>query len=112
MKKPVFAMLLGGALGVLDGLSALVSAPQTRPLIVGIVIGSTLKGVVAGAIVGLVAQRTQSVGILVGRWACRRRVLRVSRHAERALLLGDHPAWLDRRPHRRLCNGEISRPGH
>lgn len=65
MKKPVFAMLLGGALGVLDGLSALVSAPQTRPLIVGIVIGSTLKGVVAGAIVGLVAQRTQSVGILV-----------------------------------------------
>ncbi len=66
MKKPVFAMLLGGALGVLDGLSALVSAPQTRPLIVGIVIGSMLKGVVAGAIVGLVAQRTQSVGILVG----------------------------------------------
>jgi putative effector of murein hydrolase LrgA (UPF0299 family) len=66
MKKPVFAMLLGGALGVLDGLSALVSAPQTRPLIVGIVIGSMFKGVVAGAIVGLVAQRTQSVAILVG----------------------------------------------
>jgi len=66
MKKPVFAMLLGGGLGVLDGLSALVSAPQTRPLIVGIVIGSMLKGVVAGAIVGLVAQRTQSVAILVG----------------------------------------------
>jgi len=65
MNKPVFAMLLGGALGVLDGLSALVSAPQTRPLIVGIVIGSTLKGVVAGAIVGLVAQRTQSVAVLV-----------------------------------------------
>jgi len=43
-----------------------VSAPQTRPLIVGIVIGSMLKGVVAGAIVGLVAQRTQSVAILVG----------------------------------------------
>ena len=65
MNKPVFAMLLGGALGVLDGMSALVSAPETRPLIWGILAGSTLKGVVAGAIVGLVAQRTQSVAITV-----------------------------------------------
>ena len=29
MKKPVFAMLLGGFLGVFDGLSALLSAPET-----------------------------------------------------------------------------------
>lgn len=65
MKKPVFAMLLGGVLGVFDGLSALVSAPQEAPNIVGIVIGSTFKGVIAGAIIGLVAQRTQSVGVLV-----------------------------------------------
>lgn len=68
MKKPVFAMLLGGVLGVFDGLTALVSAPETAPGIVGIVIGSTLKGVVAGLIIGLVAQRTRSlaVGVLVG----------------------------------------------
>src|SRR5688572_26407742 len=66
MKKPVFAMLLGGILGVFDGLSAVVSAPETAPLIVGIVMGSMFKGVVAGLIVGLVAQRTQSVPILVG----------------------------------------------
>ena len=68
MKKPVFAMLLGGVLGIFDGLTALISAPQEAPNIVGIVIGSTLKGVVAGLIIGLVAQRTNSlpVGIVVG----------------------------------------------
>lgn len=68
MKKPVFAMLLGGTLGIFDGLTALVSAPQEAPNIVGIVIGSTVKGVVAGLIIGLVAQRTQSlaIGIVVG----------------------------------------------
>ena len=66
MKKPVFATLLGGVLGAFDGLSALISAPETRPLIAGIVAGSTFKGLVLGLIVGLVAQRTQSVGILVG----------------------------------------------
>ena len=68
MKKPVFAMLLGGVLGVFDGLSALISAPQEAPNIVGIVIGSTVKGVVVGLIIGLVAQRTRSmaVGALTG----------------------------------------------
>jgi membrane protease YdiL (CAAX protease family) len=61
-------MLLGGILGVFDGLTALISAPETRPEIVMIVIGSTIKGVIAGLIIGLVAQRTQSlmVGIVVG----------------------------------------------
>ena len=65
MKKPVFAMVLGGVLGVFDGLSALLSAPEVRPMIAGIVAGSTFKGVVAGLIVGLVAQRTQSLAIIV-----------------------------------------------
>ena len=68
MTKPVFAMLLGGVLGVFDGLTALISAPQEAPNIVGIVIGSTVKGIAVGLIVGLVATRTRSmaVGILTG----------------------------------------------
>jgi hypothetical protein len=67
MSKPVFAMLLGGVLGVFDGLTAWFY-PEVRDQMVGIVIGSTFKGVIAGLIVGLVAQRTNSlaVGIIVG----------------------------------------------
>ena len=60
MKKPVFAMLLGGFLGIFDGLSALLSAPQEAPNIVGIVIGSTGKGILAGAIIGWIATRARS----------------------------------------------------
>lgn len=66
MSKPVFAMLLGGILGVFDGLTALISGgPEIPDQIYGIVAGSTFKGVVAGLIVGLVARKTQSTAILV-----------------------------------------------
>ena len=67
MSKPVFAMLLGGVLGIFDGLTALFY-PDVQDPIAMIVVGSTLKGVVAGLIIGLVAQRTHSlaVGIIVG----------------------------------------------
>jgi len=66
MKKPVFAMLLGGFLGIFDGLSSLVTGGPEIPSQIGaIVAGSTFKGVVAGAIIGLIAQRTQSMAITV-----------------------------------------------
>ncbi|HEY7411976.1 MAG TPA: hypothetical protein VII13_14610 [Vicinamibacteria bacterium] len=68
MSRPVFAMLLGGFLGIFDGLSALVSAPETRPQIVGIVIGSTVKGVITGLAIGFFARKVRSLplGILFG----------------------------------------------
>lgn len=68
MNKPVFGLLLGGALGALDGLSALLSAPETRPMILGIVVGSTIKGLVAGVIIGWFARRKQNVaaGVVFG----------------------------------------------
>jgi len=61
-------LLLGGVLGIFDGLSALVSAPEVAPDIVGIVIGSTFKGVVAGVLIGWFATRVRSMqaGVLVG----------------------------------------------
>ena len=66
MSKPVFAMLLGGVLGVFDGLTALVSGGPEIPSQIGaIVAGSTFKGVVAGLIVGLVARKTQATAVLV-----------------------------------------------
>jgi hypothetical protein len=57
---------LGGVLGVFDGLTALLSAPETRPDIGGIVLGSTVKGIVAGLIIGYVATRTRSLSVGVG----------------------------------------------
>lgn len=66
MNKPVFAMLLGGVLGVFDGLTALVSGGPEIPGQIGVIVaGSTFKGVVAGLIVGLVARKTQSTAVLV-----------------------------------------------
>ena len=68
MSKPVFGLLLGGFLGIFDGMSAWFSAPEVRPQIVGIVIGSTFKGLVVGVLSGWFANRVRSVnaGILVG----------------------------------------------
>jgi hypothetical protein len=68
MKKPVFGLLLGGFLGIFDGLSALVSAPETAPQIGGIVIGSTVKGLLAGVLIGWYARKKDSLaaGVLFG----------------------------------------------
>jgi len=68
MKKPVFAMALGGILGVFDGLTALVTAPEIAPQIVGIVLGSTFKGVIAGLAIAMFERKVKSLplGILFG----------------------------------------------
>jgi predicted benzoate:H+ symporter BenE len=68
MKKPVFGMLLGGLLGIPDGLSALVSAgddPNVRAGIVGIVIGSTVKGLITGLLIGWFARKTSSLPLAI-----------------------------------------------
>ena len=68
MNKPVFGLLIGGVLGVFDGLSALVSSPEVAGEIAGIVVGSTVKGIVAGALIGWFAKKVNSLpaGILFG----------------------------------------------
>jgi hypothetical protein len=64
----MLGLVLGGVLGVFDGLSALVSAPNDPAVkagIVGIVIGSTVKGLITGALIGWFARRTQSLGLAI-----------------------------------------------
>jgi len=63
MNKPLLGLLLGGFLGIFDGLSALVSAPETGPQIVEIVIGSTIKGLVTGVLIGFFARKVRSLGL-------------------------------------------------
>ena len=66
MSKPLLGLILGGILGAFDGLSALISAPNepaVREGIVGIVIGSTVKGLIVGVVTGLVARKFNSMGI-------------------------------------------------
>lgn len=68
MSKPIYGLLLGGFLGIFDGLSAWFSAPEVRPQIVGIVIGSTFKGLLAGILIGWFARKVRSLplGIVFG----------------------------------------------
>lgn len=67
VKKVTFATLLGGFLGIFDGLTALFT-PEVRDQIVGIVIGSTVKGLLTGVIVGYFAKQVHSLalGMLFG----------------------------------------------
>lgn len=67
MNKPVFGLLLGGFLGIFDGLTAWFT-PEARVALVGIVIGSTVKGLITGILIGYFAKKVQSLplGILFG----------------------------------------------
>lgn len=60
MSKPLLGLVLGAALGLLDGLSAFFS-PEAAPMMVEIVVGSTLKGLVTGVLAGLFARRMRSM---------------------------------------------------
>jgi hypothetical protein len=62
MSKPALGLLLGGLLGLIDGLSALLY-PGTAAMIVPIIVGSTIKGLVTGVAMGVLARRVRSVPI-------------------------------------------------
>jgi hypothetical protein len=68
LNRPLLGLLAGIALGALDGLSALASAPEVAPEIAGIVFGSSMKGLLCGLITGAIARKlhTSRAGIIVG----------------------------------------------
>jgi hypothetical protein len=67
MNKIVYGLILGGALGIFDGLTAYFT-PAVRAALLGIVIGSTIKGLIAGALIGWFARKVNSLalGIVFG----------------------------------------------
>jgi hypothetical protein len=69
MSKPVLGLLLGAALGFIDGATAyLYPYPDVREQIVGIIVGSTFKGFLTGIIAGFLALKLRSLplGIAIG----------------------------------------------
>ena len=67
LNKPLVGVLIGSVLGILDGLTAWFT-PAVRDYMVTIVLGSTLKGLVTGILMGFFARRVHSVvlGSLLG----------------------------------------------
>lgn len=68
MNRPLLGLLVGGVLGVLDGSTAFFSAPELRSELAGIIMGSSLKGLVAGLVTGFIVRKMGSLplGALVG----------------------------------------------
>lgn len=67
MSKPLIGILLGAVLGAVDGLTAWFT-PAVRNELAGIVVSSTIKGIIAGIAIGFFAKKYQSlpIGILFG----------------------------------------------
>ena len=67
MNKVLLGLVLGGVLGIFDGLTAWFT-PEARNQLMGIVIGSTVKGIIAGLLIGYFARKVNSLalGIIFG----------------------------------------------
>ena len=67
MSKPLIGIVLGAVLGAIDGLTAWFT-PAVRDQLTGIVIGSTVKGIIAGIAIGFFAKKFHSlpIGIVFG----------------------------------------------
>ena len=67
MSKPILGLLLGGVLGIFDGLTAYFT-PEVRNQLMMIVVGSTMKGLIAGLSIGFFSKKVHSLslGIVFG----------------------------------------------
>ena len=71
MNKITYGLILGGILGIFDGLTSWFT-PEVRPQLMGIVLGSTCKGLLAGVLIGVFARKVHSLAlgaVRLGRWA-------------------------------------------
>jgi hypothetical protein len=67
LTKPVLGLVIGGGLGLLDGLSGFFE-PSLAPMMGSVITFSMLKGLVAGIAIGYLSQKVRSmtIGILAG----------------------------------------------
>ncbi|MCI0693446.1 hypothetical protein L0337_15750 [candidate division KSB1 bacterium] len=73
MSKPVLGLILGAILGVFDGLTALLEPdiannPEVGAAMTGIIAGSSVKGLLAGLLIGFFARKVKSLksGLIFG----------------------------------------------
>lgn len=62
MNKVILGILLGTVLGAIDGLTAWFT-PAVRSELAGIVVGSTIKGLIAGVAIGFFARKVNSLAL-------------------------------------------------
>lgn len=62
MNKILLGVLVGGVLGIFDGLTAWFT-PEARSQMVEIVVGSTIKGLIAGVLIGYFARKVHSLAL-------------------------------------------------
>src|SRR5437764_11155343 len=67
MNKILLGLVLGAILGAIDGMTAWFT-PAARVQLAGIVVGSTIKGIIAGILIGVFARKVHSLalGIVFG----------------------------------------------
>lgn len=67
MNKPLLGLILGGILGIFDGLTAWFT-PEVRADLGLIVISSTVKGIIAGVLIGFFSRKVNNVamGVVFG----------------------------------------------
>jgi hypothetical protein len=67
MNKILVGLLFGLVLGAIDGATA-AFYPEARPMLAGIMVGSSIKGMLVGLLTGWFARRVQSIkwGIVAG----------------------------------------------
>jgi hypothetical protein len=67
MNKVLLGLVLGAILGAIDGMTAWFT-PAARVQLAGIVVGSTIKGIIAGILIGVFARKVHSLplGIVFG----------------------------------------------
>jgi len=67
LTKPILGLVIGGTLGLLDGLSGFLE-PSLAPLMTSVITFSLLKGLVSGIAIGYVSERVHSLalGMLAG----------------------------------------------
>ena len=71
MSKITIGLIIGGVLGLMDGLT-MFFYPEFDPLMTIILVGSTFKGLVAGILIGAFSRKVKScrLGILFGIGVC------------------------------------------